>query len=73
MNKFLFLLLGLTLTGCSLPHFPTEEERLNACEAKGISRDVCYQVDRSERIAERDRIDRDWDRRHRDDKKEKDQ
>ncbi|EHK0944366.1 hypothetical protein [Citrobacter farmeri] len=36
------LVIASVLSGCV-----SEEERLARCEAKGVSRDVCYQVDRA--------------------------
>lgn len=43
MNKLmLFILSVLSLTGCV-----SEEQRLAQCEAKGISRDVCYQEEKA--------------------------
>lgn len=36
------LVIASVLSGCA-----SEEERLTRCEAKGVSRDVCYQVDQA--------------------------
>lgn len=47
---FIFL-----LSGCSM--MTTEEERLKNCEAKGISRDTCYLVEKADRRQEKDQSD----------------
>lgn len=43
------------LAGCSM--MTTEEERLKNCEAKGISKDTCYLVEKADRRQEKDQSD----------------
>lgn len=53
--KFLtatFLISIFILAGCS-----TEQERLKNCEAKGISKDTCYLVEKSDRREEKQQRD----------------
>ncbi|WP_343646530.1 hypothetical protein [Enterobacter sp.] len=45
----------LLLSGCSI--MTTEEERLKNCEAKGISKDTCYLVEKADRRQEKDQSD----------------
>jgi len=47
---FIFL-----LAGCSM--ITTEEERLKSCEAKGISKDTCYLVEKADRRQEKEQRD----------------
>ena len=47
---FIFL-----LAGCSM--MTTEEERLKNCEAKGISKDTCYLVEKADRRQKKDQSD----------------
>ncbi|MFC6053269.1 hypothetical protein A6M14_10140 [Acinetobacter sp. Ac_877] len=43
INFFALVVVSLTVTSCAI--FPTLDERMAKCEAKGISKDVCYQVE----------------------------
>lgn len=51
MKNVIFLaVIAVSLSGCATK---TEMERIKECEDKGISRDICYQEERSDRRAEK--------------------
>lgn len=44
----LFFVMGIVLLAGCTTFFQSEDERLDRCQKKGISRDVCYQQDRAD-------------------------
>ncbi|WP_075180393.1 hypothetical protein [Pantoea sp. 1.19] len=50
LHRVILLTGVLALTGCATL-FESEEVRLERCQKKGISRDVCYQEERADRRA----------------------